>query len=96
MVDEELPVLRTPHPSALRLPPYPTGEGKFKVIAISVAVGQLPQVMDFRRAYRLCLAICPKGAVHTTGTAGGYDFIIFGKNRILSRGLSDTQKTYIK
>ena len=67
-------MLRTPHPSALRLPPSPTGEGKFKVIATSVAVGQLPQVTDFRRAYRLSLATCPKRAVHTTGTAGGYDF----------------------
>ena len=81
MVDEELlcvkdtsSVSTTFNFVEVGLPPSPTGEGKFKVIATSVAVGQLPQVTDFRRAYRLSLAICPKGAVHTTGTAGGYDF----------------------
>jgi len=70
-------VLRTPHPSALRLPPSPTGEGKFKVIDTSVAVGQLTQGMDFRRYYRLSPATYPKGAVHTTGTVGGYDLVLF-------------------
>ena len=68
-------MLRTLHPSALRLPPSPTGEGKFKVIATSVAVGQLTQGMDFRRYYRLGLATYPKGVVHTTGMAGGYDCV---------------------
>ena len=43
-------MLRTPHPSIVFddfATSSPTGEGILKVIATSVAVGQLPQVADF-------------------------------------------------
>lgn len=39
-----------------------------------VAVGQLPQVTDFRRAYRVSPVICYKGAVYANGLAGDYDW----------------------
>ena len=47
VVDEELDCAKDTSSVSLRLPPSPTGEGILKVIATSVAVGQLPQVADF-------------------------------------------------
>ena len=46
------------------------------MVATSVAVGQLPQVADFRRAYRLSVWNAPRGLVQATSTAGGHDFFV--------------------
>ena len=46
VVDEELLCVKNTSSVSLRLPPSPTGEGKKSVSATSVAVGQLPQVVD--------------------------------------------------
>ena len=43
------------------------------MVATSVAVGQLPQVADFRRAYRLSVWNAPRGLVQATSAAGGHD-----------------------